>query len=707
MTKLFRPACLVAFAAVSLTVVAAAQEPLHLPALEVVARDSADLQTVTGAVGVIDRPQIERTDVMSANELLRFIPGAHVQDEDNIGLNLNIGLRGLNPRRSSRVLLLEDGAPFHLGPYGDPSMHYGPAIETVDRIEVIKGSGQILYGPQTVGGVLNYVTRPTRETFGGTLMLSAGTRDFLNGALNIGTRAGNVRLGVDYAHRETDGVRAFQKHALDNLAARALVPIGTNQELLLKATFFRERSAIGESGLTREEFEEDPFGNLFRNDRFNVDRYAGQAVHAVRFSPKATLRTNAYFAYTDRASWRQSGESEERLGEDGYEEDFNCQPGATSYSQCGNQGRPRQYTFGGLEPRLELDWNAGSVASRLDVGARIHLEDVVRRQFVGNTPTSREDDATLTRDNNISTNAFAAYVRNQFSFGRLAVTPGIRMELISQSNENRFPGAEALDEDSYTEFLPGIGAAYQLGNSTSIFGGVHRGFAPPRPADIFSAEPGLPLVFVDPEVSWTWELGVRTRPVAGLNVAATFFNLDFSNEIIENPASEGQRFINGGATLHQGIELSAGFNSALLNGSSTDVYATVSYTNLFTAEFTDADQRPEVVGNRIPYAPEHLFSGEIGFEHRIGLGARLGVQYVSSQFGDEENEVEVSDDGQDGVLPAYTVLSATASYRVPQSPVTFRLSVKNLTDAVYITDRSEGILVGMPRTVMAELVWDF
>lgn len=685
----------------------AAQEPVQLPTIDVVARDSADLQTIPGASAVVTRRQIERADPMSANELLRTVPGLHVQDEDNFGLNLNIGLRGLNPRRSSRVLLLEDGAPFHLGPYADPSMHYAPAIETIDRIEVLKGSGQVLHGPQTVGGVVNFVTTPPPDEFGGTLMLSAGTRDFLNGALSIGTRAGSVRLGLDYARREGEGSRALQRHSLDNLAARALIPLGAAQELLLKGTFFRERSNVGESGLTRDEFEADPFGNVFRDDRFYVDRYAGQAIHVARLAPRATLRTNAYFAYTDRASWRQSGESEERLGEDEYAEDFNCQPGATSYAQCGNQGRPRQYTFGGIEPRLELDWATGGVTSRLDIGARVHLEDVVRRQFVGNTPTSRLDDATLIRDNNLSTTAVAAYVRNQFAFGRLALTPGVRLERVSLTNENRFPGEEAVDEDDYTEVLPGLGASYQLGGRTSLFAGVHRGFAPPRPADIFSAEPGQPVVLVDPEVSWTWEVGVRTRPALGLSLDATFFTLDFSNEIIENPASEGQRFINGGETLHQGLELSATFSSALQTGSATDVYATASYTSLFTAKFNDGDRRPEVVGNRIPYAPKHLFSGIVGIEHRSGLGARLNVEHVSSQFGDEENAVEVSDDGQDGLLPAYTVLGASASYRLPRSPVTLRLSVKNLTNATYITDRSEGIQVGMPRTWMTEVVWAF
>jgi Fe(3+) dicitrate transport protein len=75
------------------------------------------------------------------------VPGVHVVDEDALGVNLNIGARGLDPRRSSRTLLLEDGMPIHLAPYSDPSAHYHPPSERVERLEVLKGSGQVVHGP--------------------------------------------------------------------------------------------------------------------------------------------------------------------------------------------------------------------------------------------------------------------------------------------------------------------------------------------------------------------------------------------------------------------------------------------------------------------------------------------------------------------------------------------------------------------------------
>ena len=81
------------------------------------------------------------------------MPGVFARDEEGFGLRPNIGIRGLNPTRSSKVLLLEDGIPLTYAPYGDNASYYHPPVDRFERIEVLKGSGQILFGPHTVGGV--------------------------------------------------------------------------------------------------------------------------------------------------------------------------------------------------------------------------------------------------------------------------------------------------------------------------------------------------------------------------------------------------------------------------------------------------------------------------------------------------------------------------------------------------------------------------
>ena len=102
----------------------------------------------------------------STQEMLEYVPGISGFADDGIGNSrISIGIRGLNPRRSSRVLILEDGIPIQPALYVYPNMYYNPPSDRIDRIEVIKGSGTILYGPQTMGGVINYFTRNTFFNF--------------------------------------------------------------------------------------------------------------------------------------------------------------------------------------------------------------------------------------------------------------------------------------------------------------------------------------------------------------------------------------------------------------------------------------------------------------------------------------------------------------------------------------------------------------
>ncbi len=147
--------------------------------------------TITGTV--VDS---KTSDILiGANEVFRNVPGVNVRDEEGQGLRPNIGIRGLDPTRSRKVLMLEDGVPIALAPYGEPELYYNPPIDRMKRIEILKGSGSILFGPQTVGDVINYITRqpPRIPTF--SARIQGGSNDFYSGLFSYGGTWGDV--GVD------------------------------------------------------------------------------------------------------------------------------------------------------------------------------------------------------------------------------------------------------------------------------------------------------------------------------------------------------------------------------------------------------------------------------------------------------------------------------------------------------------------------------
>lgn len=691
---------------------AAPAEDVTSPAVVVTGILMKDLEGIPGSTWVLPETDFTRLQPPTVKEVLRTVPGVHVVDEDALGVNLNIGLRGLDPRRSSRTLLLEDGAPIHLAPYSDPSAHYHPPAELIEQVEVLKGSGQIVHGPQTVGGVINFLTRRPPAEREARLRLAAGNRGF--GSVYARYGDGNAELGgaIDFLHKRIDGSRDKYEHAVTDLALSGRVELGGQHKLLIKGGHYIERSKTAEWGLTQARFDANSYGNPFNNDIFELDRTQGQIVYEGWLSESLALSTRFYAQRTSRTSYRQIDDSTDRMtaGAAG----SGCTSGAQrdSYDnadRCGNKQRPRDYFFWGVEPRLDAYFNALGAENHLVAGLRYHDEDITRKRFNGNVANAREDTpGTQLRDwNEIQAQAWSLFAQNTFTWGALGVTPGVRFERIESNNRAvvlNFNNDGRSLKDSNSEVLPGLGLTYKLAERTSLFAGVHKGFAPPRPdANLSPVDPDL--VPVEPETSTNYELGARTQTSSGFTGEATLFRIEFDNQIVpgDSVGLPLQTFANAGETLHQGVELGWRWEIRSLGGAGGTPYISGAYTYLFDAEFSSdrEDSSRNVRGNRLPYAPEHLVALSLGYETASGLDVRVGLDHVSDQFADDLNTVAPSADGQLGVLPSHTTYNLSVNFKTPWKGFNVFLSGTNLTDKVYVVNRVNGIQVSRPRTVFA------
>jgi Fe(3+) dicitrate transport protein len=248
-----------------------------------------DVESVAGSLTIIGPTALARMQPISVKEALRRVPGVQVVDEDAFGLKLNISVRGLSARRSGRTLLLEDGVPIQPAPYADPSAHYYPTLHRVERIEVRKGSAQVLFGPQSIGGVVNFVTDavPDRLLIEGAAQI--GTRSFrsLDASLGIGNDAFGIRL--DAVHKQGDGIRDYHGTRVDEIAVKTRMAFNDTHSLTVKGAYYAEGSRLTEGGLNEARFAISPYYNPFRNDWFSLDRIAGQVVHDWSIGTNATL----------------------------------------------------------------------------------------------------------------------------------------------------------------------------------------------------------------------------------------------------------------------------------------------------------------------------------------------------------------------------------------------------------------------------------
>lgn len=650
-----------------------------------------------GSFDMITAALLEQTHAPTVNEALRHVSGLTVRDEEGNGLRPNIGIRGLNPTRSSKLLLLEDGVPLTFAPYGDNASYYHPPIERFEGIEVLKGSGQIAYGPSTVGGVINYVTPTPPRTLSGIFTATGGNRAYANAGGSVGGSLGSVGLLLDVMRKQSDGARDNIHSDLADVSGKAMWTATSNHVLIAKASYYGEQSQITYSGLRKSEYDENPRQNPFVNDAFEGDRFGASLVHNAAVTGGTMLSTTAYAARFARDWWRQSSNSGQRPND---ASDALCGGMTNLLTTCGNEGRLRRYTTAGIESRASVEYALGTFTA----GARAHLERQDRRQENGATPTARS--GVLAEDNARDTDAFSGFAQQRVAIGRLAITPGVRLEHIRNERTNHLAngGVGANGSTTATQVIPGVGAAYSLNTSTLLFGGFHRGFAPPRVEDVITNAGGV--VDLDSELSWNSEIGVRARPALGVNLEATFFRMDYQNQIV--PASlaggAGATLTNGGETLSQGVEFGAGIepHTRWTRG----LYGRVAYTYLPVARFEGTRfsaisgfTTTSVSGNRLPYAPEQLLTVTAGYAPKQAFDLFVEAVRVGEQFTDDLNTVPVSADGQRGLIESALTWNAGLNVRPWSGRLQMFAAVYNLADRVYVADRSRGTIPAPPRRV--------
>ncbi|CAB1210938.1 Fe(3+) dicitrate transport protein FecA [Acinetobacter bouvetii] len=135
------------------------------------------VQQHAGAPSIVDRKRLDETASTSIKDALRQVPGVQVQESNGTGgsdVSLNMGVRGLTSRLSPRSTVLMDGVPLSFAPYGQPQLSLAPvSLGNIESVDVVRGAGSVRFGPQNVGGIINFATRAIPKEFSGTVGLTS------------------------------------------------------------------------------------------------------------------------------------------------------------------------------------------------------------------------------------------------------------------------------------------------------------------------------------------------------------------------------------------------------------------------------------------------------------------------------------------------------------------------------------------------------
>lgn len=654
-----------------------------------------DVADTPGAAAVLTDMDIEIFRPLTLHDALDFVAGVRTIDDDALGRRSGIGVRGAPPRRSRKVLLLEDGTPISASNYLDPSAHYTPPIQRLERIEILKGAGQIVHGPLNNHGIINFRNKrgtPIPET---TVELAAGNRDQFHRHLMHRRTTGDVGLVFAYTGMNSDGVFDVESHRYDDFYVGADWDVNDRHDLGFSLTHFRERSqGYDENNLTPEEFAEDPrgkrrFGPGRRDNNIAVDYWKADLNHDYLATERLSFSSKVFYTNLDRPRFQSLNPAD---------------PGDERVME----GRDRRYeVFGGESRTTYAGIRTGAIDHTLEGGIRFERHDFDDRRPVGR-PGERLNhnrrgrlravagEDGYTRDGRLvvyKAEAYSGYVQNRMDIGNLAITPGFRVETYRQEKSTRFrpehPDEGVTEREWNTLYLPGISLLYRGLDRLDVYAGVHRGYAPaPARTEEF------PLL---PEKGINSQIGIRSKGLRGVTFDVAAFYNRIEDTLIRDDVDEfgDALFVNTADSNIHGADLQLRVDSAAYTGSAYNVFGLLAWN------YTEAKFRSGPLDdNRVPEIPRNAGSFTLGVDHTAGWEVSATVSHFGSFYSDIENKRELDEDA--GLVPSRTLLSARASYhtRLNRVDTVFWIQGRNLTDKLYISDVQDGLRPGAGRSFL-------
>ncbi len=680
-----------------------------------------------GSAHVLTESKLSRIKRDDPHAILRGVPGVYSRGEDGYGLRPNIGIRGASPDRSKKLTLMEDGVLFGPAPYSAPAAYYVPLSLRIRGVRVVKGPAALSYGPQTVGGAVDFLTRTVPDAPVAMIDAALGQDVYTRLHGYAGAARGPIAGLIEGALLRTDGFKeldgggptGFRRTEMAGKLRVALPGRGRAvQHLRLGLGFSEERSHETYLGLTDLDLRAQPLRRyrISADDRMTNWRTQGRLSHELRLGA-FEIETTAYRHDFDRVWRKVNGLRGASLA------DVLANPETTrnrlyygvvagtedssSPAQAVLIGpNDRRFVSHGLQSTARGKAVTGALQHRLEASARYHFDSIDRHHsqdgflVQGSALVPDDPPEEVTADNRATTHAVALYATDVVTIGPATVTPGVRTEIIVSSLEDRLAGRRA--ETTYAVLLPGVGSFVAIGHGGfGVLAGVHRGFSPRAPGEPDS---------VPVERSWNWEAGARLQRQRLRLEAIGFFNAygnltsicTFSSGCVDRDVD--RQFPVGRAAIW-GAEAYADMMIRPTAGVGVPITLAYTYTRtrLRDTFMSDDPTLADVqVGDELPYVPRHQVNAS------IGVTASRFDATLSASFIDRMRERA----GQGAFLPAETTdrqFLLDGSIGVwPHKNLRLYVSGTNLLDGQYIVARRPfGARPNAPRRALAGLTVTF
>lgn len=551
---------------------------------------------------------------LALDEALAVIPGLAVANRNNPAQDPRISIRGFGARSAFGVRgirVLRDGIPLTL-PDGQTPVDYLD-LESVGRVEVLRGSASSLYG-NAGGGVIN-IRSATPDLAPISAMARAWNGAFANRRVvgKLGGTTGALSYQADGARTESEGYREHSRQRLNNAFARINLD-GRRGSYSLQWMGMKTPLAENPGALTRAQFELNPRAA----DIPSVQKRARKVV------------TQSQFGLTARQDVAR-GEIE-----------------VSAYAGTRALYNPLTFaivdvgrTTSGGNLRAGAQFDVLGVSQRLTAGLELQTQNDLRRNYAncnGLTtataacPNLQIERGSTTLDQRELVSSSGAYLRDEMSLGeRLILTTSARADAVRFEVRDRLVTASNPDDSgkrTLRSVSPMVGLVARVSTTNSIYANISTAFETPTATELGNSPSSTGGINreLQPQRSTTYEGGVKGVSSSGVQYSAALFATGVRDELIpfDIPASGGRRYFrNAGRTTRRGVEL--GLGAAL---GPVDLNGAYTYANYRFRDFTV--DTAHYAGNRIPGIPRQAFQGSAAW--RSPIATVVGEATMSSRL---------------------------------------------------------------------------
>ena len=653
----------------------------------------------------------------NARQIYSQVAGLNIYQNDDAGLQLNVGGRGLDPNRTANFNTRQNGYDISADVLGYPESYYTPAAEGLKEIQIIRGAASLQYGTQ-FGGLINFKMKDPNPNKPFELITrnTLGSYGLYTNFTSIGGTKNKWSYYGYFNYKKGDGFREHSEFESKNVYAHVGYQFNEKTSLAGELTYLRYLAQQG-GGLTDQMFKDDPYQSNRARNWFQVDWLLYNLKLDHKFSENTNFSLNAFGLKASRYALgfrtNRVDQIDPMTERDLIKGDF------------------KNY---GFEARLLSKYKVLDKASTFLLGTKFYRANNSEQQGPGSDGAGPDFDLKSERYPNYSNQSdfdfpnlnMAVFGENIFYVSdKFSVTPGFRFEYIKTQSEGFYKrintdaaGNVIFDEliEDNRDFerafvLLGLGLSYKPNSAFEMYGNLSQNYRSVTYADININNPAFAVnPNITDEKGFTLDSGIRGNFKNTVSYDLGVFGLFYNGRIgfVQKGLSDGrvisERGNVGDAVLY-GVESLFDFNLkkiiGLNNKYSLNYFINSSFIN---SEYT-ASEQSGVKGNKVEFVPDVNIKTGLKFGYKNLLG-NIQYTYLSQQFTDATNSQSANISGVIGEIPSYDILDVSLSYAYKR----FKLEtgINNLLDNKYFTRRATGypgpgIIPSAPRNWYATL----